>query len=225
MPSYSSPKRTVKFLNFAEYLSKVAGMKKAVPFALGISAVLILAGLYYATHDERYPFWQTVDTVEFYLKDNNTGSIFAGSLFAQSNGELKRVILIGWVNITELDFGGALVGIPHGWRLISAETNYRDKNLTNTSDWMDILVTEDPTSSVRYRIFVGPAGHGIPIQHPCGGGTGSVFVELVPEEDSRSLTLRLGVGSSFKVLEDGRKLLVLATTSKNVTIEFSEQQK
>ena len=225
MPSYSSPKRTVKFLNFEEYLCKVVNIQKAVPFALGISAVLILAGFYYATHDERYLFWQTVEAVKFYLKDNNTGSIFVGTLFAQTNGELKRIILIGWVNITELDFGGALVGIPHGWRLISAETNYRDRNLTNISDWMDILVTEDPTSSVRYRIFVGPAGHGIPIQHPCGGGTGSVFVELVPEEDSSSLTLRLGVGSSFKVLEDGRKLLVLATTSKNVTIEFSEQQK
>ena len=225
MPSYSSPKRTVKFLNFEEYLCKVVNIQKAVPFALGISAVLILAGFYYATHDERYLFWQTVETVKFYLKDNNTGSIFVGTLFAQTNGELKRIILIGWVNITELDFGGALVGIPHGWRLISAETNYRDRNLTNISDWMDILVTEDPTSSVRYRIFVGPAGHGIPIQYPCGGGTGSVFVELVPEEDSSSLTLRLGVGSSFKVLEDGRKLLVLATTSKNVTIEFSEQQK
>ncbi len=225
MPSYSSPKRTVKFLNFEEYLCKVVNIQKAVPFALGISAVLILAGFYYATHDERYLFWQTVETVKFYLKDNNTGSIFVGTLFAQTNGELKRIILIGWVNITELDFGGALVGIPHGWRLISAETNYRDRNLTNISGWMDILVTEDPTSSVRYRIFVGPAGHGIPIQYPCGGGTGSVFVELVPEEDSSSLTLRLGVGSSFKVLEDGRKLLVLATTSKNVTIEFSEQQK
>jgi len=221
MPSYSSPKRTVKFLNFEEYLCKVVNIQKAVPFALGISAVLILAGFYYATHDERYLFWQTVETVKFYLKDNNTGSIFVGTLFAQTNGELKRIILIGWVNITELDFGGALVGIPHGWRLISAETNYRDRNLTNISDWMDILVTEDPTSSVRYRIFVGPAGHGIPIQHPCGGGTGSVFVELVPEEDSSSLTLRLGVGSSFKVLEDGRKLLVLATTSKNVTIELT----
>jgi len=80
MPSHSSPKRTVKFLNFEEYLCKVVNIQKAVPFALGISAVLILAGFYYATHDERYPFWQTVETVKFYLKDNNTGSIFAGSL-------------------------------------------------------------------------------------------------------------------------------------------------
>jgi len=147
-------------------------------------------------------FWQTVETVKFYLKDNNTGSIFVGTLFAQTNGELKRVILIGWVNITELDFGGALVGISHGWRLISAETNYRDRNLTNISDWIDILVTEDPASSVRYRIFIGPAGYDISfcIQHPCGGG----------------------MGSGFKVLDDGRKVLAVATTSKNVTIKFSE---
>ncbi|USS40169.1 hypothetical protein NF865_07485 [Thermococcus aggregans] len=203
----------------------MVGMKKAVPFALGISAVLVLVSLYYATHSEKYAFWQTIDTVEFYLKDNNTGSIFAGTLFAQTNGELKRVVLIGWVNITESDFGGALVGIPHGWRLISAETDYRDKNLTNISDWMDVLVTNDPASSARYRIFIGPAAHGMPIQHPCGGGTGNIFVELVPEEDSKNLTVKLGVGSDFKVLEDGRKVLVLATTSKNVTIEFDEQQK
>ncbi|KPU63489.1 hypothetical protein EP1X_03895 [Thermococcus sp. EP1] len=198
-------------------------MQKEFFFAFGISLVLVLAGFYYTTHDSKRSFWQTVDTAEFYLKDNSTDSIFTGTVFAQTNGALKRVILVGWVNITKLDFAGALVGVPHGWRLTSAGTSYKDRNITSISDWMNILVTEDPQSPVRYRVFIGPAGHDISfcIEHSCAGGMGTIFLELVPEEGFKNLTLTLGVGSGFKVLDEGRKVLAVATTSKNITIRFS----
>lgn len=187
-----------------------------------IIVISIMAAVAFSFLKGKPEEWSTVDYVNFYLKDNSTGSTFLGTVFAQVRGDERRVVLVGWVNITEKDFGGAFVGVPHGWRLISAETNYRDRNITNISDWMNILMTYDITSPVKYRIFIGPAGYDVFFcsQHPCGGGMGSVFVELIPEKDFEDLRLTLAVGRATRVLENGEKVLAVATTSKNVTVRL-----
>ncbi|NJE26873.1 hypothetical protein E3E22_09665 [Thermococcus sp. MV5] len=114
--------------------------------------------------------------------------------------------------------------MPQGWKITSWSTSYRDRTFTNISNWISVLVTSDPTWPVKYHVYIGPAGYD-PFfcrDHSCGGGVESIFIELVPEKNSKNLTLNVGVGSTFKYIKDGRKVLVAPVTYKNITVLLKE---
>lgn len=151
------------------------------------------------------------------LPDSNT--VAKGNVYVQKSQDQTRITVVSSIVIGENDWGGVSFYIPKGWSISSALSSYPDGSSSDaTSNNATIWNTADTESEWKSYVEIGRSR----TQTPTGGGTGTVFLELISDENtsiSDGFPLLVSVGSEIK---DGVPIVGTASTSVKLDIDPAE---
>ena len=114
-------------------------------------------------------------------------------------GILKNIKIIAWIEIDPNDWGGVTFYIPRKWSVSSIISSYpENKTQAIPADYVSTWITGSTKYEWNSMVQIGRKGMYI----PTGGGTGTVVIDLVLNEDeinqSDILNFMIAVGSDEK---------------------------
>jgi len=119
------------------------------------------------------------------------GTIFVGG----SDGSIDNVQIVALIEIDPNDWGGVGFYIPDGWNVSNIISSYPEElNQADSADYVAIWSTADRELDWMTMVEVGRDRS----YRAMGGGTGTVVIELLPEEQLETFNIMVGVGSAEK---------------------------
>ncbi len=110
-------------------------------------------------------------------------------------GILKNIKIIAWIEIDPNDWGGVTFYIPRKWSVSSIMSSYpENKTQSIPADYVSTWITGSTKYEWNSMVQIGRK-----MYIPTGGGTGTVVIDLVLDEDSINqpeiLNFMIAVGS------------------------------
>lgn len=156
----------------------------------------------------------TIEVKEFEvsteLPDSNT--VAKGNVYVQNSHDNVRITIVALIIIGENDWGGVSFLIPAGWNISSALSSFPNGSGNEASNNAAIWNTVDTESEWKSFVEIG-RNHSRTLT---GGGEGTVFLELIRDENasvSENFSLLVSVGSEIK---DGVPVVGTASTSVEI---------
>ncbi|MBS5783340.1 MAG: hypothetical protein KID04_10725 [Clostridium sp.] len=150
------------------------------------------------------------------LHDDNT--VAKGNIYVIKNDSRVKLNIVAAIAIGEHDWGGVFFYFPEGWNIVSALSSFPDGS-SNESGY-NAAIWNTPDTESEWKSYV-EIGHELS-QTPIGGGTGTVSIELISDENnsiSDGFELLVSVGSELK---DGMPIVGTSSTSLQLEIGSAE---
>ncbi|MGI6497425.1 MAG: hypothetical protein ACOX0U_01035 [Oscillospiraceae bacterium] len=142
-------------------------------------------------------------------------TIVKGNVYVQDYGDQVVVTLLAAVVITQTDWGGVAFHIPKGWHLTKALSSYPDGSDVQRTQQAAVWTAADSASDWGSFVEIGRNKN----QIPTSGGTGSVVLEMQPDDIRHrddTCTILVSVGSGIR-----NGIPVAGTHSTRVDVAFS----
>lgn len=140
-------------------------------------------------------------------------TIVKGNIYMQDYGDQVVVTVLAAVVIDQSDWGGVAFHIPKGWQLTKALSSYPDGSDVQRTQQAAIWTAADSAADWGSFVEIGRNRN----QIPTSGGTGSVFLELKPDDTRQQneiCSILISVGSKVK---DGTPVVGTGSTRAEVT--------
>jgi hypothetical protein len=191
---------------------------RKIAIACGLALVLVACLL--TGCGKAQPVVEIVDVCNFCIHDPDvSNSLAKGAVFAKTIDSSRHVVISAWIEIEPEDWGGAEFTISPGWEIADVTSSYIDTLVGGKpNEYIARFTTSSPEEEWRKRVEI--ACRPIMPRPDLGGGSGSVIIELEPEEPDnppRECKILIGVGSEER---DG--VLVMHPVGDIVTVYFPE---
>ncbi|WP_433708383.1 hypothetical protein [Paenibacillus illinoisensis] len=149
-----------------------------------------------------------------HLKTSTKGSVFVKG----EHGQFEQIQIVAEIEIDPLDWGGVAFYIPDHWQVSSITSSYQGNQLTLIpEDYISIWKTSGKDASWRTMVEVGRDRSYV----PTGGGTGTVMINLIPEQISMSTSESIAIGIEVGSKEENGKRM-MGTDSIEVPLSLKE---
>lgn len=160
----------------------------------------------------------------FHLSSDSTKlkTIASGTVFVKGNeGLIKDVQIIARIEIDPADWGGVAFYIPDNWHISSILNSYPEnkvqfKPTDNVSTW----TTEKKDSKWNTMIEIGRNRS----YKSTGGGTGTVVINIQPDNKAISKTDVFTIGVEVGSKEEDGGIKIMGTDSVEVPVSMSRDE-
>lgn len=143
-----------------------------------------------------------IRSIDFDISSGSEGqnTSATGTVFISGEGETpEKISIVARIEIDPEDSGGVVFDIPPGWKVSAVTSSYPENyGQTKPGDYASIWTTTDPEPEWNTMVEIG-RDHG---NLPAGSGTGTVVIDLVPDEnaipDDAATGIMVEVGSDEK---------------------------
>jgi hypothetical protein len=191
---------------------------RKIAIACGLALVLVASLL--AGCSKAEPVVEIVDLCNFCIHDPDvSNSLAKGAVFAKTIDSSRHVVISAWIEIEPEDWGGARFDISPGWKVADVTSSYIDTLVGGKPNEYIARWTSSPEEEWYKGVEIARCRPIMP-RPDLGGGSGSVIIELEPEEPNnppRECKILIGVGSEEK---DG--VLIVNPVGDIVTVHFPE---
>ncbi|MFD2328994.1 hypothetical protein ACFSR7_07005 [Cohnella sp. GCM10020058] len=205
-------------------------MKSRLKFISAIVLIVVIVFfLWLLTHqdnksDETSVNHKVSHMRSFHLSSDSTQlkTIASGTVFVKGNeGLIKDVQIIARIEIDPADWGGVAFYIPDKWHVSSILNSYpenkvQSKPADNVSTW----ATQKKDSKWNTMIEIGRNRN----YKATGGGTGTVVINIQPDNKAASKTDVFTIGVEVGSKEEDGGIKIMGTDSLEVPISMSRDE-
>ncbi|RKP47900.1 hypothetical protein D7Z26_22055 [Cohnella endophytica] len=150
------------------------------------------------------------------LKTSAKGTVYVRG----DNGKAEHIQIVAWIEIDSDDWGGVAFYIPDKWHVSNIISSYPDNGTRlKPADYVSTWTTASGHSEWRTMIEVGRDRS----YKPTGGGTGTVMIDIIPDENGphhpEVSKIGVEVGSNEK---EGQKMM--GTDSIEIPLSLADQK-
>lgn len=190
---------------------------------------IVTAIIFQLSSKEEKPFHDTavnekiVQTRSFSVNSDSTdlNTSAKGTVFIRGDeGMIKHIQIVASIEIDPNDWGGVAFNIPDKWYISNITSSYPENETpSNPEDYSTTWTTASNEAEWTSRIEVGRDRS----YRPTGGGTGTVVIDLVPDQNairpSETFNIAVAVGSDER---NGTK--IVDTDSINIPISITDNE-